>query len=228
MDAEFSEQQRRELLRIIDGLRRAIDAAVSLRAPLEELTALADQTHALAGALQARQDPSGTKPIPRYSPELDPSDPNAMIAFSPVSGRYSPLAPPVELAVEAGPPPRVLGDVSFGEAYEGPPSCVHGGIIASTYDQILALAALASRAGGPTASLTVQFRKPTPLHTPLRFEAWVERIDGRKVFVRGTCRVLSGTDGGELEGGELISEGEGMFVRFQRSSDDVAPAGVTR
>jgi hypothetical protein len=217
MDAGFSEQQKRELLRLIDGLRRAIEAAVSLNAPLEELSSLADRTHALAAALLAR---SGSKPIPRYGPRFDPLDPNAMIAFSPVSGRYSPLAPPIELALEPGPPPRILGDVTFGEAYEGPPSAVHGGVIASAYDQILALAALASDAGGPTASLTVHFRRLTPLRIPLRFEAWVERIDGRKVFVRGTCRVASS--------GDLVSEGEGMFVRFQRSADDVAPPGVTR
>jgi hypothetical protein len=47
----------------------------------------------------------------------------------------------------------------------------------------------------------------TPLHTPLRFEAWVERIDGRKVFVRGLCHAA----------GELLTESEAIFVRFQRS-----------
>jgi acyl-coenzyme A thioesterase PaaI-like protein len=221
MEAEFSEQQKRELLRVIDGLRRAIEAAVSLQAPLDELVSLADQTHALAGALMAR---SGTKPIPRYEPRLDPSDPNSMIAFSPVTGRYSPLSPPIAVSLWPGSPPRIVGDVIFGEAYEGPPSSVHGGVIASAYDQILALAAIASDAGGPTASLSVQFRKLTPLRTPLRFEAWAERIDGRKVFVRGMCRMASG---GEPDG-DILSESEGMFVRFRRAAADVAPPGDTR
>lgn len=215
MEAEFTEQQRRELLRVIDGLRRSIEAAVSLQAPLAELSSLADRTEALAGALHAC---SGRKPIPRYGSGLDPTNPNAMIAFSPVTGRYSPLSPPVELTLEPGPSPRIVGEVTFGEAYEGPPACVHGGVIASVYDQILALAAIACAAGGPTATLSVQFRKPTPLHTPLRFEAWVERIDGRKAFARATCHARGAglVRVGATADPELVSEAEGMFVRFRR------------
>jgi len=198
----FSEHQRRELLRVVDGVRRAVEASVSLTAPQDALTALADQAQALADALCAR---SGDKPIPRYHAGIDPADPNAMLPFSPITGRYNPLAPPVEIALVAGPPPRIVGTVAFGEAYEGPPSSVHGSIIASVYDQVLALAAIASDSAGPTATLTVHFRKMTPLHTPLRFEAWIERIDGRKAFARGTCHA----------GEALVSEAEGMFVRMR-------------
>jgi acyl-coenzyme A thioesterase PaaI-like protein len=200
---EFTPEQNRELLRVMDGLRRAIEASVSLRAPAGDLSALADETHALADALHAR---SGDKPIPRYGRGLDPRDPNLMIAYSPITGRYNPLAPPVEITLEPGPPPRVVGAITFGDAYEGPPACVHGSIIASVYDQVLALAAIANDAGGPTATLTIHFRRLTPLRTPLRFEAWIERIDGRKAFARGTCHA----------GGELVSESEGMFVSIRR------------
>jgi hypothetical protein len=198
----FSEDQRRELLRVVDGVRRAIEASVSLAAPLEELTALADQAQALAARLHER---AGTRPIARYNPAIDPADPNAMIAFSPVTGRYNPMAPPVELSLTPGPSPRIVGTVSFGDAYEGPPSSVHGAAIASVYDQLLALAAIASDAAGPTATLTVHYRKMTPLRTALRFEAWIDRIDGRKAFARGTCQA------GEV----LLSEAEGIFVRMR-------------
>jgi acyl-coenzyme A thioesterase PaaI-like protein len=202
MGGDFSEEQRRELLRVIDELRGAIEASVSLSAPAAELAALADQAHALTSALAAR---SGSKLVARYL-AFDPRDPNAMIAFSPITGRFNPLAPPVELSLEPGETPRIVGTIAFGEAYEGPPSSVHGSIIASVYDQILALAAIAADSAGPTATLTVHFRKMTPLRTPLRFEAWVERIEGRKAFVRGACHA----------GEELLTEGEGMFVRFRR------------
>ena len=206
MAGEFTGEQRRELLRIVAELRRCIEAAVALKAPAEELASMADQARALAEALRER---SGGRPVPRYNPPLDHGDPNAMIAFSPVTGRYSPLSPPIEIALEPGPDKqlRVVGRVTFGEAYEGPPESVHGGIIASSYDQMLAFACMANGAGGPTATLTVRFRKLTPLRVPLRFEAWVDRIEGRKVFARGTCQ---GADG------EVVSESEGLFVRFQR------------
>jgi acyl-coenzyme A thioesterase PaaI-like protein len=195
----LDEEQRRELLRLVAGLRRAIDASVSLQAPRDELTVLADRAHAFAEALEAWR---AGRPVPRYNPPLDPSDPNAMIAFSPATGRYNPLSPPVELAIEPG--PRVVGTVAFADAYEGPPSSVHGSVIASVYDQLLAHAAIASDAGGPTAVLTVRYRKLTPLKTPLRFEAWVERIDGRKAFVKGECRA----------GEDLVSEADAVFVKY--------------
>lgn len=203
MEQPLSEEARRELLRVVDGLRVAIEASVSLSAPLAELTALADGAQALARSLAAR---SGRKAIPRYGPDMDERDPNALIPFSPVTGRYNPLAPPVELSLLPGDPRRVVGTVTFGEAYEGAPSYVHGSIIASVYDQILALAPIFADRAGPTATLTVHFRKMTPIHVPLRFEAWVERVEGRKAFVRGTCHA----------GEELLSESEGLFVQFRR------------
>ncbi len=194
-------QARSELWRLIDGLRRTVDASVSLDLPAAELSWLADRAQDLAVALGAR---SGKKPFARYGGKLDASDPNAILPFSPVSGPYNPLSPPMEIGIVAGTPVRVVGRVTFGNAYEGPPAGVHGGVVASVYDEILALGAVASNAGGPTATLTVRYRRMTPLLTPLRFEAWTDRIEGRKAFVRGAC----------YAGEDLVSEAEALFVRF--------------
>ncbi len=191
---------RRELLRLTAGLRRAIDASVSLSLSAAELAGLADRMDALASALV---EGSGERPFARYG-SLDPLDPNAMLPFSPVTGRYNALSPPIELELLAVAPARIVGRATFGTPYEGPPSSVHGSVIASAYDQILAMAAIANEAAGPTATLTIRYRRRTPLDTPLRFEAWTERIEGRKAFVRGSCHAE----------GELVSEAEGLFVRF--------------
>ena len=32
---------------------------------------------------------------------------------------------------------HVVGHVVFGDAYEGPPGCVHGGFIAAAFDEVL-------------------------------------------------------------------------------------------
>lgn len=201
MTSSSDSDARVELRRLVDGLRRAVDASVSLDLPAAELSRLADEAQALSDALTRG---SGKKPFPRFGGALDPRDPHSMLPFSPVTGRYNPLSPPVEIELVAGTPVRVFGRVTFGSPHEGPPSGVHGGVVASVYDEILALAAIASGAGGPTATLTVRYRKLTPLRTPLRFEAWAERIDGRKAFVRGAC----------YAGEDLVSEGEGLYVRF--------------
>jgi len=38
-----------------------------------------------------------------------------------------------------------------------------------------------------TVSLAVDFVKRTPINQPLRFESWVESVDGEKFSARGSC-----------------------------------------
>ena len=58
---------------------------------------------------------------------------------SPMIGFANPVAPPVEVwAVEGEDGRRELrGRVTFGYPYEGPPTCVHGGVIAELFDELL-------------------------------------------------------------------------------------------
>ena len=95
-------------------------------------------------------------------------------------GLYNPLAPPVLLRGRRprghAAPPRSAS------AYEGPPGCVHGGVIAALFDELLGVANITSGVGAMTGTLTIKYRSPTPLHTPLDFAARTTSIDGRKVF----------------------------------------------
>ena len=75
---------------------------------------------------------------------------------------------------------KAIGTVTFGDAYEGPPNCVHGGMVALTWDHVMALANMLINARGPTAWLHVDYKKPTPLYAPLRFEAWIDKVEGKK------------------------------------------------
>jgi len=65
--------------------------------------------------------------------------------------------------------------------------------------------------GGMTGTLTVRYRRPTPLHAPVEFEARLDRVEGRKNFTSG---VLKGPDG------EVTAEADAVFIsvpaeRFQ-------------
>ena len=54
--------------------------------------------------------------------------------------------------------------------------------------------------------MIVRYRKPTPLHTELRFEAELVRVEGRKIFTEGRVRA-----------GDLVTaEAEGIFVSVDR------------
>jgi acyl-CoA thioesterase FadM len=53
-----------------------------------------------------------------------------------------------------------------------------------------------------TANLSVRYRRPTPLHTDLRFEGRLEGVNGRKVTAAGIL----------LAGEEVTAEASGLFV----------------
>ena len=65
--------------------------------------------------------------------------PQDFFPTSPVIGFANPVAPPVEVwAVEGEDGQReIRGRVTFGYPYEGPPTCVHGGVIAELFDELL-------------------------------------------------------------------------------------------
>ena len=59
-----------------------------------------------------------------------------------------------------------------------------------------------------TGRLPVHYRRPTPLDRELRFEAGIDRVEGRKIITRG-----------ELVAGErLCAEAEGIFVSARPGS----------
>jgi hypothetical protein len=79
------------------------------------------------------------------------------------------------------------GRVAFPLVYEGPPGLVNGGFLAVFFDCVAQHQSCAASRTGKTRSLTVTFRRPTPVLTELHFD--VERVedDGR---VTSTARLL--------------------------------------
>jgi acyl-CoA thioesterase FadM len=55
---------------------------------------------------------------------------------------------------------------------------------------------------GMTGTLTVRYVRPTPLRTELHMVGWVERVEGRKIFCRGTIHA----------GETLCAEAEAVFI----------------
>jgi acyl-coenzyme A thioesterase PaaI-like protein len=122
--------------------------------------------------------------------------------FSPLVGPLNPLAPPIATQIVDG---IVIGQVVYGDAYEGPPGCVHGGFIAAGFDEMLGFAQSLSGEPGMTGRLQVSYRSPTPLHRPVRYEGRVDRIEGRKIFTVGTLH----------HDDTLCAEAEGLFISMK-------------
>lgn len=163
--------------------------------------ALGDISESLAAARHLRQLVSQ---LPQadgaYNPDEEP-DPDA-IAFndhSPLSGEVSPVAPPLRMAHTDG---HVTGTVTFGRAFEGPPGHVHGGWVASCFDEVMGMAQALNTDPGMTARLDVAYRRPTPLGAELVFDGWVEEIRGRKIITKATLH----------HDGQLLGDATGLFV----------------
>jgi acyl-coenzyme A thioesterase PaaI-like protein len=144
----------------------------------------------------------------------------ASLMSSPVMGPANPIAPPLDCVVAGD---TVIGLATFGMAYEGPPGCVHGGIIASAFDEVLGTVQAMSSSPGMTGRLTVNYRSPTPLYQPIRFSGRLDRIEGRKLFTVGRSEVQN-----EDGAWRLCAEAEGLFISidFERLRHMVPGAGA--
>src|SRR2546422_892781 len=99
-------------------------------------------------------------------------------------------------------PPRAMARAPFAPPSEGPPRCVHGAVLAAAFDQVINIANIHSGTAGPTRTLALEYKRPTPLGVPLVFEAWVDAVDGRKITSRALVR----------HAGEVTVEASGLFI----------------
>jgi acyl-coenzyme A thioesterase PaaI-like protein len=193
---QVPDARRREMRRVADAARGLIERLVATRAPEEALAraaALLEEALAeLAGHPQGRV-------YEGFAESANAGDPHAFFDHSPIIGHANPLAPPLRLSVVDG---RIHGEARFGAAYEGPPGAVHGGYVAAAFDEVLGMAQSLGGTPGMTGTLSIRYRRPTPLHTDLRFEASLDRKEGRKLFTTGRL----------YAGDELCAQAEGLFI----------------
>ena len=132
--------------------------------------------------------------------------PSDFFPYSPLVGLLNPISPPATMRrVAADEHFEIHGEVTFGAAFNGPPDCVHGGVIAALFDELLGSACVVNGIGGYTGTLTIVYRTPTPLGTPLVMRGWYDRSERRKVFAKGTLHA----------GDTLCAQAEGIFVQSE-------------
>jgi hypothetical protein len=71
-------------------------------------------------------------------------------------------------------------------------------------DEILAATLIIASTPGMTGTMTVKYRRPTPLRTPLRLEARSVGREGRKIY----------SWAGIFHGDELTVEADGIFIEL--------------
>jgi acyl-coenzyme A thioesterase PaaI-like protein len=116
-------------------------------------------------------------------------------------GRGQTLIPPVTI-LDCG-PGRLVGETTFGRFHGGANGAAHGGAIAMMFDEALGmLTFLGEQRRSRTASLTVDYRSPTPVGKTLTIEATVAEETGRKRYLHGALK----------DGERLCAESRGLFL----------------
>ncbi len=148
-------------------------------------------------------------PRPRWYEQPDGVDDAARLQqwrnWSLFRGEHQPLAAPMRTERDRDADGELVrGRVVCGRMYEGPPGAVHGGYIAGLFDDILgACLSLVDGPSGVTGRLTVRYRRPTPLETPLVFEARPTEVRARRMRAEAVL----------LVDGVRTAEAEALFVR---------------
>jgi acyl-coenzyme A thioesterase PaaI-like protein len=203
MDASELEQERVVFGGLARSVRALAEASLRTTVQPEVATQVRAEVERLTARLAAEQIPgsfgvslSSTGTVRGYG--------NAVV------GLRNPVAVP--LHVEKSEDGRAWSRFHLGALYEGPPGCVHGGVLALVLDQLLGEAAAAGGAPGMTGTLTLRYEQNTPLGD-CSAEAWIDRVEGVKTFVAGELRRADG---------ETTVRAEGVFILPRWARDALA------
>ncbi|SPM37311.1 thioesterase, partial [Mycobacterium rhizamassiliense] len=102
---------------------------------------------------------------------------------------------------------RMAGTARFGRFHLGRNGAVHGGSLGMLFDTVLGLTAsvLTGSRRQRTAYLKIDYRNIVPIEKELQFDAGIDRIDGRKIFVSGRL----------TDGDTLLTEADALFVQLK-------------
>jgi uncharacterized protein (TIGR00369 family) len=100
----------------------------------------------------------------------------------------------------------VVSLATIPDTFEGPPGCVHGGVIATLLDEAMSKAVRAQGLIAMTRKLDVEYLRPVPSGAPIRMEGKILSSEGRKHWVH--ARILN------AHGSELAL-GKGLFIEVR-------------
>lgn len=175
--------------RFLTAMRRAQDLAVSANPDSDTWATAADLAEQLVALLEPHVAGEGVGPANRVL-----SLPGAGSLLMPPWQVTSFTSDGVELTVQ------------FSRFHVGGNGAVHGGVLPLLFDSVFGMVIHA--AGRPisrTAFLHVDYRRVTPIDTPLTARGWVREAEGRKAFVNTELRDPDGN---------LLAEGNGLMIKL--------------
>jgi hypothetical protein len=155
----------------VEPLPQAVAAATELREVIGLLLAQEHEQPAvdrlvveLRAAAEALAHTAPTELAPRIGVE-PPPDGRPYLDHARHIGAFNPCFPRYAISVDGD---VATGTVEFPLAYEGPPGLVHGGFLAVFFDCVVQHHNCELGESGKTTGLSLRYRRPTPLLTPLQ------------------------------------------------------------
>lgn len=193
--------------RVSDALRQFIEITLTSSPPVDELNEIADlieqasNRFAVHRRVYGRFDWLATGEFKTFG--------HVFKEMNLFTGGINPFGPSVETWKKGD---RYYGKVNVGWIYEGPPQCVHGGILAALFDHFLGEAQIPlANQLGMTRYLNVSYMHPTPLNTDLTLIGWLVQKEGRKAFINGEI----------YDGETLTASCEALFIQPRGFVPDV-------
>lgn len=100
---------------------------------------------------------------------------------------------------------RIRGAFRLSADYQGGAGFVHGGIVATLLDEVMAKVSRFRGDHAVTAELTVEYLQPVPVDGDLVVEGWEVERNGRSLLREGEIRDTSGA---------ILARGKGRFVQI--------------
>jgi acyl-coenzyme A thioesterase PaaI-like protein len=180
-------EERRELG---ESLRRLLEVVVRTGASPAELGAAAATIDAVTERLAA-------SPAVRFEMSVAPSSYRSHMSL--VGGLSHPIAPQLAMQVDER---GGSGEVVVGTLFQGGPGLVHGGVIALLIDHAMGCVAASPERPAMTVSLTLRYRRPTPIEVPLTVSVSLDEIAGRQLHLSATVSA----------GGQVTVEADAVFL----------------
>ncbi len=95
-------------------------------------------------------------------------------------------------------------ETTLAARFQGWDAVAHGGIVTTILDEVMAWSVIGRDTWGVTARLSIAFRKPVPVGTPIRAEGRV--VEDRRRTFRTSGRILDPATG------DVLADAEGTFV----------------
>lgn len=179
-ERRFGERPLPQTVAAAGALRRLTGMLLSLEHPHPTVDAMlaqfAEWEHELADAVPPDNAPRR---------DVDGEDKRVYLGHAFDIGAFNPCFP--EYRFDQLDADQASGTVDFPLVFEGPPGLVHGGFLAVFFDCVTQHHNCAAARTGRTRSLTVTFRRPTPVLTELRFDIIRREVDDA---VTSTARIL--------------------------------------